>query len=173
MNLNRIPHLYHNTIYSKALFEMVTKKHDDARVIYSILGNFNDLDKCYGYLLDLHGQNVGVLREARSDDAYRRVLKFEEASTMLIGSPEDIRNLIGLYFNMMPSEINVEEGSGKIYVRVPQGIDVEEVKTRLSKIKGAGVGYIVDNEIYIEDYRLTELATMKLSDIAKIKLARR
>lgn len=172
MNLNRIPHIYHNTIYVKKLFEIIYEKHLNIRKMFNELALFNDIDKSKGYLLDLLGGNFKVLRNGLSDEEYRRILKFEISLLQFLGSPEEIQRILSEYFKLNKEEFRIIELSAKILISIPEKLDKQEIFKVVRKIKAAGVGLEVKFGIYIEDYLISELHEMTLEEIEKITLAR-
>ena len=172
MNLDRIPHIYHNTIYVKKLFEIIYEKHLNIRKMFNELALFNDIDKSKGYLLDLLGGNFKVLRNGLSDEEYRRILKFEISLLQFLGSPEEIQRILSEYFKLNKEEFKIIELSAKILISIPEKLDKQEIFKVVRKIKAAGVGLEVKFGIYIEDYLISELHEMTLEEIEKITLAR-
>ena len=172
MNLDRIPHIYHNTIYVKKLFEIIYEKHLNIRKMFNELALFNDIDKSKGYLLDLLGGNFKVLRNGLSDEEYRRILKFEISLLQFLGSPEEIQRILSEYFKLNKEEFRIIELSAKILISIPEKLDKQEIFKVVKKIKAAGVGLEVKFGIYIEDYLISELHEMTLEEIEKITLAR-
>ena len=172
MNLDRIPHIYHNTIYVKKLFEIIYEKHLNIRKMFNELALFNDIDKSKGYLLDLLGGNFKVLRNGLSDEEYRRILKFEISLLQFLGSPEEIQRILSEYFKLNKEEFRIIELSAKILISIPEKLDKQEIFEVVRKIKAAGVGLEVKFGIYIEDYLISELHEMTLGEIEKITLAR-
>lgn len=172
MNLDRIPHIYHNTIYVKKLFEIIYEKHLNIRKMFNELALFNDIDKSKGYLLDLLGGNFKVLRNGLSDEEYRRILKFEISLLQFLGSPEEIERILSEYFKLNKEEFRIIELSAKILISIPEKLDKQEIFKVVRKIKAAGVGLEVKFGIYIEDYLISELHEMTLEEIEKITLAR-
>ena len=172
MNLDRIPHIYHNTIYVKKLFEIIYEKHLNIRTMFNELALFNDIDKSKGYLLDLLGGNFKVLRNGLSDEEYRRILKFEISLLQFLGSPEEIQRILSEYFKLNKEEFRIIELSAKILISIPEKLDKQEIFKVVRKIKAAGVGLEVKFGIYIEDYLISELHEMTLEEIEKITLAR-
>ena len=172
MNLDRIPHIYHNTIYVKKLFEIIYEKHLNIRKMFNELALFNDIDKSKGYLLDLLGGNFKVLRNGLSDEEYRRILKFEISLLQFLGSPEEIQRILSEYFKLNKEEFRIIELSAKILISIPEKLDKQEIFKVVKKIKAAGVGLEVKFGIYIEDYLISELHEMTLGEIEKITLAR-
>lgn len=172
MNLDRIPHIYHNTIYVKKLFEIIYEKHLNIRKMFNELALFNDIDKSKGYLLDLLGGNFKVLRNGLSDEEYRRILKFEISLLQFLGSPEEIQRILSEYFKLNKEEFRIIELSAKILISIPEKLDKQEIFKGVRKIKAAGVGLEVKFGIYIEDYLISELHEMTLEEIEKITLAR-
>ncbi|WYA09454.1 hypothetical protein KSU09_01100 [Fusobacterium nucleatum] len=172
MNLDRIPHIYHNTIYVKKLFEIIFEKHLNIRKMFNELALFNDIDKSKGYLLDLLGGNFKVLRNGLSDEEYRRILKFEISLLQFLGSPEEIQRILSEYFKLNKEEFRIIELSAKILISIPEKLDKQEIFKVVKKIKAAGVGLEVKFGIYIEDYLISELHEMTLGEIEKITLAR-
>ena len=172
MNLDRIPHIYHNTIYVKKLFEIIYEKHLIIRKMFNELALFNDIDKSKGYLLDLLGGNFKVLRNGLSDEEYRRILKFEISLLQFLGSPEEIQRILSEYFKLNKEEFRIIELSAKILISIPEKLDKQEIFKVVRKIKAAGVGLEVKFGIYIEDYLISELHEMTLEEIEKITLAR-
>ena len=172
MNLDRIPHIYHNTIYVKKLFEIIYEKHLNIRKMFNELALFNDIDKSKGYLLDLLGGNFKVLRNGLSDEEYRRILKFEISLLQFLGSPEEIQRILSEYFKLNKEEFRIIELSAKILISIPEKLDKQEIFKVVRKIKAAGVGLEVKYGIYIEDYLISELHEMTLEEIEKITLAR-
>ena len=172
MNLDRIPHIYHNTIYVKKLFEIIYEKHLNIRKMFNELALFNDIDKSKGYLLDLLGGNFKVLRNGLSDEEYRRILKFEMSLLQFLGSPEEIQRILSEYFKLNKEEFRIIELSAKILISIPEKLDKQEIFKVVRKIKAAGVGLEVKFGIYIEDYLISELHEMTLEEIEKITLAR-
>lgn len=172
MNLDRIPHIYHNTIYVKKLFEIIYEKHLNIRKMFNELALFNDIDKSKGYLLDLLGGNFKVLRNGLSDEEYRRILKFEISLLQFLGSPEEIQRILSEYFKLNKEEFRIIELSAKILISIPEKLDKQEIFKVVRKIKAAGVGLEVKFGIYIENYLISELHEMTLEEIEKITLAR-
>jgi hypothetical protein len=172
LNLDRIPHIYHNTIYVKKLFEIIYEKHLNIRKMFNELALFNDIDKSKGYLLDLLGGNFKVLRNGLSDEEYRRILKFEISLLQFLGSPEEIQRILSEYFKLNKEEFRIIELSAKILISIPEKLDKQEIFKVVRKIKAAGVGLEVKFGIYIEDYLISELHEMTLEEIEKITLAR-
>lgn len=172
MILSRVPHIYHDTIYSKKMFEIAESKHLRIRNIYNLFSNFNDIDKSEGYLLDVLGGNFKILRNGLNDIEYRKLLKFEIALLQFLGSPQEIIRILSEYFKLNQTEFRILELSGKILISIPEKLDKKEVFSLVKKIKGAGVGLEVINGIYVEDYLISELHEMTLEEIEKITLAR-
>jgi hypothetical protein len=172
LNLDRIPHIYHNTIYVKKLFEIIFEKHLNIRKMFNELALFNDIDKSKGYLLDLLGGNFKVLRNGLSDEEYRRILKFEISLLQFLGSPEEIQRILSEYFKLNKEEFRIIELSAKILISIPEKLDKQEIFKVVRKIKAAGVGLEVKFGIYIEDYLISELHEMTLEEIEKITIAR-
>ena len=172
MILNRIPHIYHNTVYSKKMFEIAENKHFIIRNVYNLISNFNDIDKSEGYLLDLLGSNFKIQRNGLNDIEYRKILKFEIALLQFLGSPQEIIRILSEYFKLNEEEFRILELSGKILISIPEKLDKKEVFNLVRKIKGAGVGLEIINGIYVEDYLISELHEMTLEEIEKITLAR-
>ncbi|WP_314811868.1 hypothetical protein [Fusobacterium pseudoperiodonticum] len=172
MILSRVPHIYHDTIYSKKMFEIAEAKHLRIRTIYNLFSNFNDIDKSEGYLLDVLGGNFKILRNGLNDIEYRKLLKFEIALLQFLGSPKEIIRILSEYFKLNQTEFRIIELSGKILISIPEKLDKKEVFSLVKKIKSAGVGLEVINGIYVEDYLISELHEMTLEEIEKITLAR-
>jgi hypothetical protein len=172
MILSRVPHIYHDTIYSKKMFEIAEAKHLRIRTIYNLFSNFNDIDKSEGYLLDVLGGNFKILRNGLNDIEYRKLLKFEIALLQFLGSPQEIIRILSEYFKLNQTEFRIIELSGKILISIPEKLNKKEVFSLVKKIKGAGVGLEVINGIYVEDYLISELHEMTLEEIEKITLAR-
>lgn len=172
MILSRVPHIYHDTIYSKKMFEIAESKHLRIRNIYNLFSNFNDIDKSEGYLLDILGSNFKIQRNGLTDEDYRKLLKFEIALLQFLGSPQEIIRILSEYFKLNQTEFRIIELSGKILISIPEKLDKKEVFSLVKKIKGAGVGLEVINGIYVEDYLISELHEMTLEEIEKITLAR-
>ncbi|ATV64503.1 hypothetical protein [Fusobacterium pseudoperiodonticum] len=172
MILSRVPHIYHDTIYSKKMFEISEAKHFRIRNIYNLFANFNDIDKSEGYLLDVLGGNFKILRNGLNDIEYRKLLKFEIALLQFLGSPQEIIRILSEYFKLNQTEFRIIELSGKILISIPEKLNKKEVFSLVKKIKGAGVGLEIINEIYVEDYLISELHEMTLEEIEKITLAR-
>ena len=172
MILSRVPHIYHDTIYSKKMFEIAENKHLRIRNIYNLLSNFNDIDKSEGYLLDVLGGNFKIQRNGLNDIEYRKLLKFEIALLQFLGSPQEIIRILSEYFKLNQTEFRIIELSGKILISIPEKLDKKEVFSLVKKIKGAGVGLEVINGIYVEDYLISELHEMTLEEIERITLAR-
>jgi len=172
MILSRVPHIYHDTIYSKKMFEIAEAKHLRIRTIYNLFSNFNDIDKSEGYLLDVLGGNFKILRNGLNDIEYRKLLKFEITLLQFLGSPQEIIRILSEYFKLNQTEFRILELSGKILISIPEKLDKKEVFSLVKKIKGAGVGLEVINGIYVEDYLISELHEMTLEEIEKITLAR-
>lgn len=172
MILSRIPHIYHDTIYSKKMFEIAETKHLRIRNIYNLFSNFNDIDKSKGYLLDVLGGNFKILRNGLNDMEYRKLLKFEIALLQFLGSPQEIIRILSEYFKLNQTEFRIIELSGKVLISIPEKLNKKEVFSLVKKIKGAGVGLEVINGIYVEDYLISELHEMTLEEIEKITLAR-
>lgn len=172
MILNRVPHIYHNTVYSKKMFEIAENKHFIIRNVYNLISNFNDIDKSEGYLLDLLGSNFKIQRNGLNDIEYRKILKFEISLLQFLGSPQEIIRILSEYFKLNDEEFKILELSGKILISIPEKLDKKEVFNLVRKIKGAGVGLEIINGVYVEDYLILELHEMTLEEIEKITLAR-
>ena len=172
MILNRVPHIYHNTVYSKKMFEIAENKHFIIRNVYNLISNFNDIDKSEGYLLDLLGSNFKIQRNGLNDIEYRKILKFEISLLQFLGSPQEIIRILSEYFRLNDEEFRILELSGKMLISIPEKLDKKEVFNLVRKIKGAGVGLEIINGIYVEDYLISELHEMTLEEIEKITLAR-
>lgn len=172
MILSRVPHIYHDTVYSKKMFEISESKHLRIRNIYNLFSNFNDIDKSEGYLLDVLGGNFKIQRNGLNDVEYRKLLKFEIALLQFLGSPQEIIRILSEYFKLNQTEFKILELLGKILISIPEKLDKKEVFNLVKKIKGAGVGLEVINGIYVEDYLISELHEMTLEEIEKITLAR-
>lgn len=172
MILSRVPHIYHDTVYSKKMFEIAETKHLRIRNIYNLISNFNDIDKSEGYLLDVLGGNFKILRNGLNDVEYRKLLKFEIALLLFLGSPQEIIRILSEYFKLNQTEFRIIELSGKILISIPEKLEKQQVFNLVKKIKGAGVGLEVINGIYVEDYLISELHEMTLEEIEKITLAR-
>lgn len=172
MILSRVPHIYHDTVYSKKMFEIAESKHLRIRNIYNLISNFNDINKSEGYLLDVLGGNFKVLRNGLNDIEYRKLLKFEIALLQFLGSPQEIIRILSEYFKLNQTEFRIIELSGKILISIPGKLEKQQVFNLVKKIKGAGVGLEVINGIYVEDYLISELHEMTLEEIEKITLAR-
>ena len=172
MILSRVPHIYHNTVFSKKMFEIAESKHIRIRDIYNLISNFNDIDKSEGYLLDVLGNNFKIQRNGLNDVEYKKLLKFEIALLQFLGSPQEIIKILSEYFKLNETEFKILELSGKILISIPEKLDKKEVFNLVKKIKGAGVGLEVINGIYVEDYLISELHEMTLEEIEKITLAR-
>ena len=172
MILSRIPHIYHNTVYSKKMFEIAENKHFIIRNIYNRISNFNDIDKSKGYLLDLLGSNFKIQRNGLNDIEYRKILKFEISLLQFLGSPQEIIRILSEYFKLNDEEFRILELSGKILISIPEKLDKKEVFNLVRKIKGAGVGLEIIDGVYVEDYLISELHEMTLEEIEKITLAR-
>ena len=170
---NRIPHIYHNTIYSKKLFEIIKDKYFRLSVLYNELSLFNDISLSKGCLLDVIGQNYGVFRNGMNDEEYRRIIKFEMSTLTFLGSPEEIKYIISTFFNNDVDNIFILELSGKIIIKVPNTLDIELLKRQVKKIKTAGVGYEIVIEVYIEDYLISELEEKTIEEIEQITISRR
>ncbi len=173
MIISRVPHIYHNTIFSKKMFEISENKHFRIRDIYNSISNFNDVDKSEGYLLDVLGGNFKVQRNGLTDVEYRKLLKFKISLLQFLGSPQEIIKILSEYFKLSEEEFRILELSGKILISIPEKLDKKEVFNLVKKIKGAGVGLEVIEGIYIEDYLISELQEKTLEEIEKIILARR
>lgn len=172
MILSRVPHIYHDTVYSKKMFEIAETKHLRIKNIYNLFSNFNDIDKSEGYLLDVLGGNFKILRNGLNDREYRKLLKFEIALLQFLGSPQEIIRILSEYFKLNQTEFRIIELSGKILISIPEKLEKQQVFNLVKKIKGAGVGLEVINGIYVEDYLISELHEMTLEEIEKITLAR-
>lgn len=172
MKLNRIPHIYHNTIFAKKLFEIIYKKHLKVREAFYELSLFNDLENSKGHLLDMLGSNFKVLRNGLIDSEYRRILKFEISLLQFLGSPEEIQRILSEYFKLNKEEFRIIELSGKILISIPEKLDKADIFKVVKKIKAAGVGLEIKFGIYVEDYLISELHEMTLEEIEKITLAR-
>jgi len=168
MILSRVPHIYHDTVYSKKMFEIAETKHLRIRNIYNLFSNFNDIDKSEGYLLDVLGGNFKILRNGLNDIEYRKLLKFEIALLQFLGSPQEIIRILSEYFKLNQTEFRIIELSGKILISIPEKLEKQQVFNLVKKIKGAGVGLEVINGIYVEDYLISELHEMTLEEIEKI-----
>lgn len=173
LNLARIPHVYHDTKYVRKLFEILKQKHINVVEMWQELSNFNDLEKSEGHMLDVLGGNFKISRLGRTDEEYRKILKFEIPTFNFLGSPYEIRRILAEYYDIPIENFILTELSGKIVIKIPDTISKSEVLKNIKRLKAAGVGLQVDFEIYVEDYTLIELEKMTLTEIARIILARR
>lgn len=173
MKLNRIPHIYHDTIYAKKLFEIIEKKHIRLASIFKELGNFNNLKASRGILLDVLGNNFKVPRLGRSDDEYRKIIGFEISSLQFIGNIEEIKRVLATYFDESIDIFLINELSGKIVLKIPNTVDEDEVLKLVKRIKTAGVGLNVVFEIYVEDFLVSEIDSKRVEEVGKIKISRR
>lgn len=172
MNYNRIPHIFHDTKYALKLFEIVYEKHKRKRQMWQELNDFKDYTKLFGEALDHFGGNYKIFREGLTDLEYIKKIKFELASVSFIGNIEDLINMLAFYFKRDPAEFTILEATGKILLTVPDTLDKEEVKKVIKKIKSAGVGFLIDFEVYIIDFTLVDLTEKELTELTEIKLAR-
>ncbi|EFS23473.1 hypothetical protein FSEG_01080 [Fusobacterium necrophorum D12] len=172
LNLARIPHIYHDTKYVRKLFEILKQKHINVTNMWQELNYFNDLEKSKGHMLDVLGGNFKIARLGRTDEEYRKILKFEIPTFNFFGSPYEIRRILSEYYDISIENFVLKELSGKIVIKIPDTISKSEVLKNIKRLKAAGVGLQVDIEIYIEDYTLFELEKMTLTEIEKITLAR-
>ena len=172
-NLARIPHIYHDTKYVRKLFEILKQKHINVVEMWQELSYFNDLAKSKGHMLDVLGGNFKIARLGRTDEEYRKILKFEIPTFNFLGSPYEIRRILAECYDIPIESFILTELSGKIVIKIPSTINKQEVFKNIKRLKAAGVGLQVDFEIYVEDYTLIELEKMTLTEIARITLARR
>lgn len=172
MNYNRIPHIFHDTKYALKLFEIVYEKHKRKRQMWQELNDFKDYTKLSGEALDHFGENYKIFREGLTDLEYIKKIKFELALVSFIGNIEDLKNMLAFYFKRDPAEFTILEATGKILLTVPDTLDKEEVKKVIKKIKSAGVGFLIDFEVYIIDFTLADLTEKELTELTEIKLAR-
>lgn len=170
---SRVPHIYHDTVYSKKLFEISEKKHEKIRGLFFRIEEFHDIEKTKGALLDLLGGNFKVARLSRTDEEYRKILKFEISTLQFMGSPEEIIKILSEYYDLPLDNFSLTELSAKIIIKIPKDIDKEDIFRKVRRLKSAGIGLQIVFEIYVEDYTLAELEEMTLIDIEKITLARR
>lgn len=169
---SRVPHIYHDTVFSKKLFEISEKKHNKIRDIFFKIGNFNNINETSGFLLDVLGGNFKIARLGRTDEEYRKILKFEIPTFNFFGNPYEIRRILAEYYDIPIENFTLRELSGKIVIKIPDTISKSEVLKNIKRLKAAGVGLQVDIDVYIEDYLLSELEKMALTQIEKITLAR-
>lgn len=172
MNYNRIPHIFHDTKYALKLFEIVYEKHKRKRQMWQELNDFKDYTKLSGEALDYFGENYKIFREGLTDLEYIKKIKFELALVSFIGNIEDLKNMLAFYFKRDPAEFTILEATGKILLTVPDTLDIEEVKKVIKKIKSAGIGFLIDFEVYIIDFTLVDLTEKELTELTEIKLAR-
>lgn len=172
MNYNRIPHIFHDTKYALKLFEIVYEKHKRKRQMWQELNDFKDYTKLNGEALDHFGNNYKIFREGLTDLEYMKKIKFELALVSFMGNIEDLIDMLAFYFKRTPEEFGVLEATGKIILTVPDTLDIEEVKKVVRRIKSAGVGFLIDFEVYIIDFTLVDLTEKELTELTKIKLAR-
>lgn len=165
MDLKKIPHIYHNTVYSRKLFEIFDKKFKKFSDILQLLSNFNNLDKLEGLLLDIKGNNYGIERKGKSDEDYRNEIKFELLRINRFGGYLEMKEILNNYFNI---SVEIIELSGKI--RAITLTDKVKVLEKLKLLKPAGIGINVQKEEYVSDYLISELADMDLNKISQIKL---
>lgn len=169
MKLERIPHIYHDTKYARKIFEIISAKYSEVRKMYKIVENFYNLDKLEGFALDLRGQNISVPRNGRTDLEYRKILLFEYLQLVKLGNLDDMRTVLQLYFDV---EVNIKELSGKVVI-ITSVENRDELQKKVSELKAAGVGFIVTDDEYIEDYTIKELESLTIERIGEIKIAKR
>lgn len=169
MKLERIPHIYHDTKYARKIFEIISVKYTEVRKMYKIVENFYNLDKLEGFALDLRGQNISVPRNGRTDLEYRKILLFEYLQLVKLGNLDDMRTVLQLYFDV---EVNIKELSGKVVI-ITSVENRDELHKKVSELKAAGVGFIVTDDEYIEDYTIKELESLTIERIGVIKIAKR
>lgn len=172
MNLDRIPHIFHDTRYALKLFEIVYEKHRRKRQMWQELNNFKDYTKLSGEALDHFGGNYKIFREGLTDIEYMNKIKFELASISFVGNIEDLTNMLAFYFQRDPAEFTLLEATGKLILIIPDMLDIEEVKKTIKKVKSAGVGFLIDFDVYIIDFTLVDLTEKALTELTEIKLDR-
>ncbi len=172
MDLNRIPHIYHDTKYSLKLFEIIQEKHKRNRNMWKELNDFKDYTKLTGEALDHFANNYKIFRDGLTDDEYLNKIKFELAAMSFVGNIEDLTNMLAFYFKREPGEFTLLEATGKLILIIPDMLDVEEVKKTIKKVKSAGVGFLIDYDIYIIDFTLVDLTEKTLPELEEIRLDR-
>lgn len=165
MNLKRIPHIYHNTKYARKLFEIVNDKYLEISKIYEAMHKFTEISELNGIMLDIKGENIGVSRKGRNDTEYREILMFEYLKINRFGNMIDMMEVLNQYFK---EKVEIKELTAKL--RVLTTANKIAVLEKISALKSAGVGILVQKEPYISDYSIEELQAMTLDEIAKIKL---
>ena len=118
LNLTRIPHIYHDTKYVRKLFEILKQKHINVVNMWQELRYFNDLEKSKGHMLDVLGGNFKIARLGRTDEEYRKVLKFEIPSFNFLGSPYEIRRILSEYYDIPIENFILTELSWKFQIRL-------------------------------------------------------
>ena len=80
--------------------------------------------------------------------------------------------MLAFYFKREPGEFTLLEATGKLILIIPDMLDVEEVKKTIKKVKSAGVGFLIDYDIYIIDFTLVDLTEKTLPELEEIRLDR-
>lgn len=139
INLNRIPHIYHSTIYARKLFEIIYEKYSKFEKIYNEIETFNNIDAAHGVILDVLGGNFAIFRNGQKDDEYRKKIKLGMISINFMGSVEEIKRILSNYYATETTDkFVITEESGKVIITNPNLLTVNVLQD-ISVIKSAGI----------------------------------
>lgn len=172
INYSRIPHIYHDTIYSFKIFEIIQEKQNRIRDMWKEIESLNSLDNCTGLTLTMKAGNYAIDRLGDDDDTLRERIKFELKALGFSGHPDEYKEFLSFYYKISKDEIKVRELTGKVMIQIPERLNKNDVYKHLKKIKPAGVGLNVDYEQYVADHRLEELEVEALTTVEKMRLER-
>lgn len=172
INYNRIPHIYHDTVFSFKIFEIVQEKQINIKNMWKEIESLNSLDNCIGATLTMKAGNYAIDRLGDDDDTLRERVKFELKALGFSGHPDEYKEFLSFYYKISKDEIRVRELTGKVMIQIPERLNKNDVYKHLKKIKPAGVGLNVDYEQYVADYRLEELEVEVLTTVEKMRLER-
>ncbi len=167
-----IPHIYHDTVYSKKLFEINNSSAERVIKLWEDIGKLTNPDNLVGAPLDLFGENYKVYRDGDNDDEYRKRIKFEVLTLQFQGSISDYKEILAFYYDLAPEEFYTSEGVATIKVGIPPGLDRVEVFRNLHRLKAAGVKLIIEFNTYISDFTFEELESFTFEELELMKLER-
>lgn len=172
INYSRIPHIYHDTVFSFKIFEIVQEKQINIKNMWKEIESLNSLDNCIGATLTMKAGNYAIDRLGDDDDTLRQRIKFELKALGFSGHPDEYKEFVSFYYKISKEEVKISELTGKIMVQIPEKINKTHVYKHLKKLKPAGVGLFVDYDRCVADYRLDDLEKETLITVEEMRLER-
>lgn len=123
----KMPDAYNKSIDSNLykLLQLVNLVQEDFRADMLSIAETNDLNKAYGYTLDLYGDLLKVSRSGATDEQYRIKILNQIAVNTANTDCNSIINTITQMFGVENGNISIVEGDLQIYIK---GLTIEMLK---------------------------------------------